>query len=368
MAIKRVRKIFKRVFIILNCIITVFFLIACLSPYLNPSTWWFMGFLGIAFPYMASLLFLLIFFWLILKPIYSLLPIFTLLVGWKQFEVLFAINKYQAFNDKKDSANIRILDWNIRSLEGISNKAYKKRSDRAAIPESILEQNADIICLQEFNNSIRQNNIDPIRTKYPYYYFSKDFERKNIGYQAGIIIFSKYPIIDTGKIRYPGTSSESLIFADIQTPKKIIRVFSTHLQSFKFKKEDYEGLEQIKNTEEKAIPASKTLFQKMKLANTIRSEQAIIVRKELDKSPYPTLICGDFNDVPNSFTYFHVRKDWQDAFLHTSLGIGRTYLGIAPTLRIDYMFVDNNFYVKQFDLVDVVLSDHLMLLADIGFK
>lgn len=368
MAIKRLRKIFKRIFIILNCIITVFFLVACLAPYLNPSSWWFMSFLGIAFPYMASALVLLIFFWLILKPIYSLLPFFTLLIGWKQFGVLFAMNKYQTFTEKKDSTHIRILDWNIRSLEGISNKAYKKRSDRAAIPESILEQNADIICLQEFNNSIRQNNIDPIRNRYPYFYFSKDFERKNIGYQAGIIIFSKYPIVNSGKIQYPGISSESLIYADIQTPKKIIRVFSTHLQSYKFKKEDYEGLEKIKNTEENAIPASKTLFQKMRLANTIRSTQAIIVRKELDKSPYPTIICGDFNDVPNSFTYFQIRKDWQDVFLSTSLGIGRTYLGIAPTLRIDYMFLDKNFYIQQFDLVDVVLSDHLMLLADIGIR
>ena len=368
MAVKRLRKIFKRVFIIVNCIISVLFLVACLSPYLNPATWWFMGFLGIAFPYMASLLLLLIFFWLILKPVYSLIPIFTLLLGWKQMGVLFATNKYQTFAEKKDSAHIRILDWNIRSLEGISSKADKKRSDRLAIPEVILEQKADIICLQEFNNSNRQNNIDPIKKKYPYYYFSKDFEIKNIGYQAGIIIFSKYPIVDSGKIQYPGVSSESLIYADIQVHQKIIRVFSTHLQSFKFKKEDYEGLEQIKNTDENAIPASKTLFQKMKLAYTIRGEQAILVRKALDKSPYPTLICGDFNDVPNSFSYFHIRKDWQDVFLSTSLGIGRTYLAIAPTLRIDYMFLDKNFYIQQFDLEDLVLSDHLMLVADIGIR
>jgi endonuclease/exonuclease/phosphatase family metal-dependent hydrolase len=106
----------------------------------------------------------------------------------------------------------------------------------------------------------------------------------------------------------------------------------------------------------------------MKRAFTRRGEQARIVRDALDKSPYPSLICGDFNDVPNNFTYFHIRKDWQDVFLATSLGIGRTYLALAPTLRIDYILPDNHFNIHQFDMVDEDLSDHLMLVADLSLR
>jgi endonuclease/exonuclease/phosphatase family metal-dependent hydrolase len=145
-------------------------------------------------------------------------------------------------------------------------------------------------------------------------------------------------------------------------------VFTTHLQSFKFNKDDYENIEQIKNTEEHALPASKSLMEKMKLAFTRRGEQARIVRTTLDKSEYPSVICGDFNDVPNSFTYFHIRKDRLDAFLETSLGIGRTYLALAPTLRIDYILPDKQFLIHQFDMVDENLSDHLMLIADLSLK
>ncbi len=79
-------------------------------------------------------------------------------------------------------------------------------------------------------------------------------------------------------------------------------------------------------------------------------------------------MCGDFNDVPNSYTYFHIRQNWQDVFLATSMGIGRTYLNIAPTLRIDYILPDNHFKIIQFDMVDENLSDHLMLIADLGLK
>ena len=297
-----------------------------------------------------------------------MIPIVTLVSGYKQLGVLFATNKIVAFTDKKDSTHIRIVDWNIRSLEGLSNKADKKRKDRATIPEAIIAQKPDIICLQEFNTSEAQNNISPFVSAYRYHYFSKDFKRAKQGYQSGSIIFSKYPIADTGKVIFPGTQGGSLIYADIQTPRKIIRVYTTHLQSFRFKAGDYENMEEIKNTGQKTLPASKSLIQKMKLAYIKRGEQANFVRDGLDNSRYPSVICGDFNDVPNSYTYFHIRKDWQDVFLATSLGIGRSYLALAPTLRIDYILADKNFYIQQFDQVDQNLSDHMMLVADIGIR
>jgi endonuclease/exonuclease/phosphatase family metal-dependent hydrolase len=368
MAGKKVKRIFNRFFVIINCIFAGIFLTACLVPYLNPSVWWFMGLLGIAVPYLALVLVFSVFFWWVVSPGWSVISIVSLLIGWKQLTVLFATHKYETFTEKKDSTYLRIADWNIRSFVGLSEKADKKRIDRATIPETIIAQNPDIVCLQEFNNSDAQNNISPFRNKYPYYYFSKDFKRVKQSYEAGSIIFSKYPIADSGKIRFPGASGESLIYADIQTPRKMIRVFTTHLQSFKFKKEDYEDIEKIRKTEQKALPASLNIVQKMKLAYTKKGEQATIVSKALNRSPYPSLICGDFNDVPNSYTYFHIRQDRQDVFLATSLGIGRTYLALAPTLRIDYILPDKNFFIDQFDLVDEDLSDHLMLVADILVK
>lgn len=138
------------------------------------------------------------------------------------------------------------------------------------------------------------------------------------------------------------------------------------MQSFRFNQSDYEGIDKIKKTQDEALNASKTLVQKMKLAFTKRGEQARMVREALDQSSYPSVVCGDFNDVPNSYTYFHIKKDWQDAFLKKSLGIGRTYMGVAPTLRIDYILPNNQFTINQFEMVDEDLSDHLMLVADLS--
>jgi endonuclease/exonuclease/phosphatase family metal-dependent hydrolase len=367
MAGRLLRKVTKRFFIFINGFIALFFLLACLVPFLNPSQWWFMGFLGLMFPYLAILLIFSVIFWWVVKPALSIISILTLLAGWKQFAVLFAVNPNTTFTSKKDSSHIRIVDWNIRSFEGLSGKTDKKRIDRLSIAEAIISRNPDVICLQEFNNSTVQDNLYLFK-KYPYHFFSKDYFASRNNYKGGSIIFSKYKIIDTAKIAFPGEYSESLISADIQIPNHIIRVYTTHLQSFRFDKKDYEGMDRIKSTEEEALRASKTLFQKMKLAFTKRGQQARIVRNALDKSPYPSVVCGDFNDVPNSYTYFHIKKNWHDAFLSQSVGIGRTYIDVAPTLRIDYILPDNSFNIHQFDMVDEDLSDHLMLVTDISIK
>ena len=366
MAIGIVRKFVKRFFIVLNSIVALLFLLSCLVPYLNPSTWWFMGFLGLMVPYLATLLLLSIFFWWVVKPIVSILPILTLLVGYKQLQVLFAVNRNQTFTEKKQSGRLRVVDWNIRSFEGLSSEKEKKRMDRMSVAALLTSQNPDIICLQEFNHSNMQDNLGLFNQKYPYHFFSVDFERKSSGYKAGSIIFSRYPIIDSTKTKYAGSLGESLISADILLNGDTIRIFTTHLQSFKFSKTDYEDINDIRHRDDKALDASMNIAQKMKRAFSRRGTQAKIVKEALAESSYPSLICGDFNDVPNSYTYAHIRGDWQDVFLKTSLGIGRTYIALAPTLRIDYILPDNHFTIHQFDMVDEGLSDHLMLVADIS--
>jgi endonuclease/exonuclease/phosphatase (EEP) superfamily protein YafD len=54
---------------------------------------------------------------------------------------------------------------------------------------------------------------------------------------------------------------------------------------------------------------------KLKTAYQYRGAQADILHQKITESPYPVIVCGDFNDVPNSYTYFKVRDDLQDAFL-----------------------------------------------------
>ncbi len=370
MAKNSVRKTSKTIFIVINIMIVVLFLLACLSPWLNPSKYWWIGFLGLLVPYFIFIILFSVVFWLIAKPKLALISAITLLIGWQQIFAFIAFNTKGEFEKTKDKNSIRIIDWNVESFNGLSKNRAIKKHTREDVASTIIDIEPDIICLQEFNSANNSNtqtdNISLFEQEYPYHYFSKDYKRNKGAYNSGCIIFSKYRFIDSGRIKY--RVAESLIYVDIVKDADTFRIYTTHLQSFKFKKEDYDEIEKIKETDEEALAASKNIFFKMKLAFKRRGVQAKTVAETITKSPYPSVICGDFNDVPNSYTYFHIKENRQDVFLKKGLGIGRSFIALAPTLRIDYILPDNNFEVHQFDMIDEGLSDHIMLVTDLRLK
>jgi endonuclease/exonuclease/phosphatase family metal-dependent hydrolase len=202
---------------------------------------------------------------------------------------------------------------------------------------------------------------------YPYYCFSYDPDGDK--QYIGPAIFSKYPMVDTGIVRYFRPSMpEALMHADIKVNEDTIRVFTTHLQSVQFRDPDYKAITEIQNAEDSLFANSKTVVAKLRKAIMLRSSQADLARQIMDDSPYPSVFCGDLNDTPNSYTYFTIRGEMQDAFLKKGFGIGRTFSSISPTLRIDYIFADEQFRVTQFTRVVKYLSDHFMIMADVELK
>jgi len=364
------RRTIKRIIVITNVMVVILFLLACLSSELTPAKFWWVGFAGLLVPYLIVLLCFSILFWLIVKPALALISIITLVIGWHQIDVIFATHLRSEFVTEKEPNSIRIVDWNVESFNGLSKNKETKKHTREDVAASIFQLQPDIVCLQEFNTSslqgLQSDNLLLFTKIYPYHYFSKDYSRANGLYQSGCIIFSKYKIVDSGRIKY--RVAESLIYADMVKNNDTFRIYTTHLQSFKFKKEDYDGIEKIAEQDEEGLAASKNVYLKMRVAFKRRGLQAKIVREALDKCTLPSIICGDFNDVPNSYTYFHIKGARQDVFLDKGLGIGRSFLALAPTLRIDYILPDQNFSIKQFDMVDEGLSDHIMLVSDLALK
>lgn len=364
----RLRIITRRILVVLNFITAVLYLLSCLAPYIKPTNSWIIAMLGLAFPIFLALLVGFIFLWLILKLRRAWYSVIILLLGYKSIGVSWAFNAASGFESKKAANQVRIASWNVaRFLEWKRNNSEKSQT-RLKMLEQIKKQNADIICLEEFfhsPDSAFYNNISEIKGMgYPYYYFSYDPDGD---YQyIGSAIFSKYPMLDTGMVRYFRPSMpEALVHADIKVNKDTIRVYATHLQSVQFRQRDYEAINEIKSAEDSLLSNSKTVLAKLRKAMNLRSSQADIARKILDDSPYPIIFCGDLNDIPNSYTYFTIRGNMQDAFLKKGFGIGRTFSSLSPTLRIDYIFTDERFSIKQFTRVAKHLSDHFMIMADV---
>jgi len=366
------RRTIKKTLLILTIAVCLLYLLTLLIPYLNPKQWWPIGFLGLTFPYLFFLLIFVFFFWLIVKPKLSLLPLAVLLFGAKQISVTFGVHFVTNDLSKRSDSAIRIVSWNVANMYGLSKNDVTKQHNRTELAQSVIDLQPDIICLQEFNHSYTKggnaDNISLFTSKYPNYFYSKDFDKNNGFYTSGSIVFSKYPIVDSGKTDFPGSFTGSLIYIDIKINNDTVRIFTTHMQSFGFNTSDYAEMNKIKQRDEEAIDASKNIFIKMKAAFTNRGMQADIEQRQTDSSAHPSIVCGDFNDVPTSYTYFNVRSKRQDAFLLRGAGVGKTYNALAPMLRIDYILPDSFFLVKQFNMVDENLSDHVMLVSDLKLK
>jgi endonuclease/exonuclease/phosphatase family metal-dependent hydrolase len=349
----------KRFFIYSNVTVVLFFLLACLAPYLNPQKWWFISFLGLAFPFLLVIVLSFFVTWLLVKPKFALISLIAMILGLQSTMVFFAFNNTGAFQYKKDARSLRIVSWNVARFIEMKRNNNPGSQSRLKMMELIKEQDADILCFQEFFHSFDSTyypNIDHIRQNFNYPY-------------SGSIIFSRYPIIDSGMIRYPRpTLPDALMHADIKIGVDTIRVYTTHLQSLQFGKEDYERINKITEAEEGMVSHSKTIMSKLKWGIKHRSIQADLINQVLGDSPYPVIFCGDLNDVPNSYTYFTVKGEMQDAFLKKGFGIGRTFSGLSPTLRIDYIFADEHFKVRQFNRVAKRYSDHYMLVSDMALK
>ena len=360
----------KRFFIYSNVAIVLLFILACLPPYLHPQKWWFVSFMGLAFPFLLIIVISFLVTWLLVKPRFALISVVALLLGIPSTGVFFAIKRSQAFRQEKEAGNLRIVTWNVARFIEMKRNNNAGSQTRLKMLDQLRQQDADILCLQEFFHSFDSTyypNIDYIQQElhYPYWYYSHDIDGDK--HFTGSIIFSRYPIIDSGMIRYPRpTLPDALMHADIKVNDDTIRVYTTHLQSLQFGKDDYERINKIREIEDGMVSNSKTIASKIKTGITNRSIQADIISQVLGDSPYPVIFCGDLNDIPNSYTYFTIRGEMQDAFLSRGFGIGRTFSALSPTLRIDYIFADSHFKVRQFNRLVRPYSDHYMLVSDLA--
>lgn len=369
----RFRKIVRYTFAGSNILIIALYLLACLVPFLDPGKLPYIALTGLIFPLLFLLLLLFTVYWLIKRSKWALLCIAVLLMGWQQVPVFFSWHTGKTFTAEKKPGTLRVLSWNLSGWGETARGDGISKLD--TMVNLIKNSNADVICLQEFlyyKDSHYHDSIIPALQEmgYRYAYFAKQDYTGGMYTTlvlTGIEIMSKYPITGSGKIFYDNNeNAEPLIYADITVNNSTIRFFTTHLESVRFGTNDYAALHNLKNPAALNIVQSRVAGGKLKIAYKKRVLQAKMLHQKISESPYPVIVCGDFNDVPNSFTYFTVKGNLQDAFLKKGAGFGRTFRFISQTLRIDYILADKKFDVLQYNSFHVPFSDHYPVVADFG--
>jgi len=370
--------------LLVNLLVVLVFLLASITQYLNPAKWWFTGFLGLLFPYLLVTVILFALFWIIFNPRLSIYSAIAIVLGFSSIGNLIALNRKNDFQLEKNADQLRVMTWNVRYFVPFEKKLFQSNEtgSRDDIFNEIKLFQPDVICFQEFFTNGGFKGIDNIlllsqELGYPYHFFSRDIIHWG-SVVSGTAIFSRFPMINTTLLPFPkniNSDGETTISTDIIFRNDTLRVFNFHLQSFKFMPQDYANFGKIKNQQDTGLVASKKILRKMKSTFSVHGSQADFVADKIKLSPYPVIVCGDMNGVPNSYAYSKIRDKRKDAFLEKGFGFGKTYtsptsrvMGKLPTLRIDYIFTDPKIQTNQFTQITKKLSDHQALIADVKFK
>ena len=376
MLVKAAGRFFSITYTALLCV----FLAASVTPYLHPASWWFVGFTGLIFPYLFLALLIMMLFCLLFKRTrLAIAGLIAIVISIPSIGLIIGLHFSGSFTPTKDSTTLRVMSWNVRRFTPY-NKDYfdPKNNNLKDIIEEVVKYQPDVLCLQEFYTgpSKKRKNLELFRDSLGYPYVSiENITNGGARSQSGTVIFSRFPFAKTYVYQLPdayATAAEDPVAADILVGKDTIRVITFHLQSYGFLNRDYEDLYKIKNQEDQGLRASKNIFRKMQYAFSLRGVQSDMIKREVTRSPLPTVVCGDLNDVPNSYAYQTVRGNMKDAFLEKGAGLGKSFISgrskfltWLPTLRIDYIFTSSVFEVTQFRMVTRKLSDHRGLITDL---
>ena len=162
-------------------------------------------------------------------------------------------------------------------------------------------------------------------------------------------IYSRYPIIKAGRI----DTMKNLVWADMVLRDDTVRVFSLHLQSTEIRHADNEYIENREFLEEPDTTGKiRSMVTRLTLNNKLRAAQVDTISHMINSSPYPVIVCGDFNDTPISYTYRTMCEDMTDAFREVGRGYSHTYRGFFDMLRIDYVLCSDHFEPLSYEVVD----------------
>lgn len=294
---------------------------------------------GLPFLIIANAIALL--YWVIRLRIWMVIPIFTLTCCWNYISCIYQFDSRPA--DANQQEGLTIATYNVEAFRHDNNGYY------ANDVKNILANNGvDIVCFQEFNNTAGASGIkvvDMYKDLFPY-------KSEGIG---GQVILSKYPIKQGEVIKFEfGGGTNSAQYADLEINGKTMRIYNVHFFTTGINSV-LAGAKNAQNSER-----AKVVINSWQDKQRYRSSQANELSNYLSMADnnYPTILCGDFNDTPYTYTYNSIAKNLKDGFKTAGHGFMSTFNGVKGLLRIDYIFHSEDLTGLDYYSIHSDNSDH----------
>lgn len=356
------RKWGRRILVTFNVLAALSLLASYLATHVAPSSFWPLSFFGLGYPVILLVNGLFFVWWLFRKQRKLLLiSALSILVGCGHFSDFFQLST-KGDHDDSGKESFKLLSYNVRLFDLYNWQNNTKT--RNQIFDLLEKADADILCFQEFYHTDRRGYFE---TKDTLVQFLKaknihaDFTYYPKGQQHfGAVTLSRFPIVNKGVIDIDRKVDNHVIFCDIKINEDTLRVYNAHLASLSFRKDDYDLISEVNNVyvDSTTYSRGRKILSKLKHAFLMRERQINTIMEHIDASPHPVVLSGDFNDTPVSWAYRQCNSRMTDAFIESGNGIGATYVGAIPSLRIDYIFHSDQLRSYQFEVHPEELSDH----------
>ena len=361
---RRRRGFFGRLIIFLLTLLALVGFIAMvlsvISSFLDPVKFVWTAYFGLAF-------------WAIF--FYNLIVLTLLLLLWSKkawiavFAMLFSIpGVYKSFSTghEREGGELRIMSYNVLNFYDYLNEGKTREEVADGVANSVLEYHPDVLCIQEFtlfSTKIGRNECiaqfgEKMKMPYQYYHTKQHF--------GGNVIFSKYPLIALEPDELMGEEKEYGPVVKVDAGEKgVFYVICVHLTSYQLSNDEITVFSDKDNTKEEMKSYSKSILIKLKTAYEKRSKEVSEMLADIPHDGRAIVLCGDFNDTPLSYTYHQIKRaGFTDGFVKAGWGIGRTYAGKLPLLRIDYVWGNDRIQPMAFKRLKVKGSDHYPVMMD----
>ncbi|MCQ2609068.1 MAG: endonuclease/exonuclease/phosphatase family protein, partial [Bacteroidales bacterium] len=312
------RRVLRWFYLLLNAFAVIALFCCLFTRFVNPNTFAFFELFGLVFPiiFIANIAISIV--WILAKEhkhnfLFSFIP---LLLSLPIAGSYFSAKAYT--NDLKKESEIKVISYNVRDF-CINGWKYKDDIQKK-IFKFFEEEEPDIICFQEFSNDDQEkyNIIQALKKELglKYIYHNQTYT-KAPHYFMGNLICSRFPIINCGDMKFQKTGN-SAIWVDIKKGNDTIRIYNSHLESYRLSKENKDQI----NGENVESNKVKKLIKKLYQAMRKRGVQADEIVESMKLCPYPIISCGDFNSPVFSYTYQHIlhSEDFKDAFVESGYG------------------------------------------------
>ncbi len=255
---------------------------------------------------------------------------------------------------------LSVMNYNVSFFHTRGNytEAYddpQQNPTSVAMIDWLENQSPDVIGLQEFYDdtvSVIYNVRHRMKAAgYKYHHFINN-PRVLKPRKRGLIIFSKWPIINHEKIHLSSNRFNGVHYVDILWKNDTVRIINLHLESSQ--------LAYLPRRVKSSGWMNKLKWKYSSLRNTTiaRNEQSRLVMDYASGSPYPTVIAGDFNSQSYSGLVKQFISEFDHAHLSRGTGMLYTYYGdnLWP-VGIDHQFYN-----------DGLIAQNLMILKDIEYS